>query len=102
MWVAVRVFVSRREEEAVREHARAADTGHQHAAAASRRPWRERLASAAALSGGAHTCRGDVQMLWKEIAAGFLIAGFVALLPADVFNAIFVSDAPPLLRALEN
>src|SRR3954452_16089969 len=102
MWLGVRLFVSRREEEAVREHARAADTGHQHAAAASRRPWRERLTSAAAGADVAHNFRGDVQMLWKEIAAGFLIAGFVALLPADVFNAIFVSDAPPLLRALEN
>src|SRR3954471_2296484 len=102
MWLAVRLFVSRREEEAVREYARAADTGHQHAAAASRRPWRERLTSAAAWSDVAHNFRGDWQMLWKEMTAGFVIAGFVALLPADVLNAIFVTDAPPLLRTLEN
>jgi YHS domain-containing protein/uncharacterized membrane protein YraQ (UPF0718 family) len=102
MWLAVRLFVSRREEESVREHTRAADTGHQHGAAASRRPWRERLTSVAAWSDVAHNFRGDWQMLYKEIAAGFLIAGFVALLPADVFNAVFVTDAPPLLRTLEN
>src|SRR4051794_27583304 len=102
MWLAVRLFVSRHEEEAVREYARAADTGHQHAAAASRRPWRERLTSAAAWSDVAHNFRGDWQMLWKEMTAGFVIAGFVALLPAGVFDAIFVTDAPPLLRTLEN
>src|SRR4051794_64610 len=102
MWVAVRVFVSRREEEAVREHAREADTGHQHTAAASRRPWRERLTSAAAWSDVAHNFRGDWQMLWKEMTAGFLIAGFVALLPSDFFNAIFLTDAPALPRLLEN
>jgi uncharacterized membrane protein YraQ (UPF0718 family)/YHS domain-containing protein len=102
MWVAVRVFVSRREEEAVREIARAADTGHQHTAAASRRPWRERLTSAAAWSDVAHNFRGDWQMLWKEMTAGFLIAGFVALLPSDFFNAIFLTDAPAVPRLIEN
>jgi hypothetical protein len=34
-------------------------------------------------------------MLWKEISAGFLIAGFVALLPMSFFNALFLTDAPP-------
>ena len=31
-------------------------------------------------------------MLWKEIGAGFLIAGFVALLPHDFFNRLFLTD----------
>jgi YHS domain-containing protein len=41
-------------------------------------------------------------MLWKEITAGFLIAGFVALVPASVFEAAFLTDAPPALRTIEN
>src|SRR5207253_1235484 len=42
------------------------------------------------------------EMLWKEISAGFLIAGFVALLPMGFFNALFVTDAPAAPRLLEN
>jgi hypothetical protein len=41
-------------------------------------------------------------MLWKEITAGFLIAGFVALLPMDFFNALFITDAPAWIRIPEN
>ena len=41
-------------------------------------------------------------MLWKEIALGFLLAGFIGLLGDDFFNVLFVTDAPPLLRTLEN
>jgi hypothetical protein len=41
-------------------------------------------------------------MLWKEIGAGFLIAGFIALLPMSFFNGLFVTDAPAAPRLLEN
>ena len=41
-------------------------------------------------------------MLWKEISIGFLIAGFVALLPMDVFNSLFLTDAPGWVQLLEN
>jgi len=103
MWAGIRLLVSRRAEEAAREHARAADTGHQHHMAASEGVgWRRRLGSADAWSAVAHNFRGDWEMLWKEILLGFVIAGFVALLPMDVFNALFVTDAPAPLRLLEN
>ena len=102
MWLAVRLFVGHRDEERVREHARAAQTGHQHTMASSARSWRERLGSVQAWSDVAHNFRGDWQMLWKEVTAGFLIAGFVALLPKGFFNAVFLTDAPPLVRTLEN
>jgi uncharacterized membrane protein YraQ (UPF0718 family) len=95
MWAGLRAFVSRRLEEQGRAHAEAAQPGHQHATAASEGlTWRERLTSQAAWSDVAHNFRGDVQMLWKEITAGFVIAGFVALLPAGFFNALFLTDAP--------
>ncbi len=41
-------------------------------------------------------------MLWKEISIGFLLAGFIALLGDDFFNVLFVTDAPPLVRTIEN
>jgi uncharacterized protein len=41
-------------------------------------------------------------MLWKEITSGFVIAGFIALLPMSFFNGLFVTDAPAAPRLLEN
>jgi YHS domain-containing protein len=50
----------------------------------------------------AHNFRGDWQMLWKEIAAGFLVAGYVSQLPRGVFNTLFVTNADAPLRLVEN
>jgi hypothetical protein len=41
-------------------------------------------------------------MLWKEIVGGFVIAGFVALLPMGFFNALFLTDAPGAVQTIEN
>jgi uncharacterized protein len=102
MWLATRLLISRREEEDARLHAREAQTGHQHATAAGERPLREQLTSLQAWSDVAHNFRADWQMLWKEIGIGFLIAGFVALVPDAVFGALFLEDAPAAVRTLEN
>ena len=103
MWAGIRYVVTRRLEEQAREHALHAQTGHEHHMAGSKGlSWRERLTSLKAWSDVAHNFRGDVEMLWKEIAAGFLIAGFVALLPMDFFNALFLTDAPAWIRIPEN
>ena len=102
MALLLRLFVSPRLEERAREHARAADTGHQHHMAGEEMGWRERLGSASAWSDVAHNFRGDWQMLWKEITLGFLLAGFVGLLGDDVFNALFLTDAPAGVRTVEN
>jgi len=102
MWLGLRLFVSRRLEEEARRHAEAAEAGHEHSSAGSRLPWRQRLTSVQAWSDVASNFRGDVEMLWKEILAGFLIAGFVSLLPMDFFNSLFVTDASGPVRLLEN
>ena len=102
MSVLLRAFVSPQLEEQAREHAREADSGHQHHMAGERLSWRERLTSSSAWSDVAHNFRGDWQMLWKEITAGFLLAGFIGLLGNDFFNSLFVKDAPPLVVAIEN
>ena len=102
MWAGVRAFVSRDEENAARAHAQEADTSHVHAMVSAERPWLERITSVQAWSDVAHNFRGDWQMLWKEITAGFLIAGFVALLPGSFFQAVFLADAPAAVRTIEN
>jgi uncharacterized protein len=102
MTVFLRLFVSRGVEERARVHAREADSGHQHHAAGQALAWRERFTSMRAWSDVAHNFRGDWQMLWKEIAAGFLIAGYVAQLGNGVFEHLFIRHAPAPLPTLEN
>jgi uncharacterized membrane protein YraQ (UPF0718 family)/YHS domain-containing protein len=103
MWLALRLFVTRRLEEQARRHAEAAEAGHVHASAGAEGfPLRDRLTSLQAWSDVAHNFRGDWEMLWKEIASGFLIAGFISLLPVDFFNSLFITDASQPWRLLEN
>ncbi len=102
MTVLLRVFVSRRLEERARQHAQQVDAGHQHHSAASDLAWRERLTSADAWSDVAHNFRNDWSMLYKEITAGFFLAGFIGLLGNDFFNGLFVTHAPSAVRTVEN
>jgi uncharacterized membrane protein YraQ (UPF0718 family) len=105
MTLLLRRFVSPRLEAQAREHARAAQVGHVHdhgSPATAGSDWRERLASRDAWSEVAANFRGDWTMLWKEIGIGFLLAGFIALLGDGFFNVLFVTDAPGIVRTLEN
>jgi uncharacterized protein len=86
MWGALHVLVSREREEEMRAHATGAETGHAHPTA----------------TDVALNFRADVQMLWKEIAAGFVIAGYVSLLPRGFFNGLFITNAWAPLRLVEN
>jgi uncharacterized membrane protein YraQ (UPF0718 family)/YHS domain-containing protein len=102
MTVLLRVFVSRRVEHEAREHAETAEAGHQHVSAGEQMSLRERLTSVSAWSDVAHNFRADWSMIWKEVALGFLIAGFIGLLGNDFFNALFIEHAPAGLRLAEN
>ncbi|HEY2006246.1 MAG TPA: permease [Solirubrobacteraceae bacterium] len=102
MTVLLRLFVSRRLEEQAREHAREADTGHQHHTMGEPLSWRERLTSARAWSDVAHNFRGDWKMLWKEITVGFLLAGFIAQLGNGFFEHLFIRHAAAPLPVIEN
>ena len=103
MWAGIRLFVTRRLEDEARVHAQEAQTGHEHHMAGSEGlTWRERLTSLAAWSDVAHNFRGDWRMLWKEITGGFLIAGFISLLPVRFFHSLFLTNAPAPLRLAEN
>ena len=101
MAVMLRLFVSPRLEVSARRHAQEAQAGHQHHTAGSM-PWRTRLTSLSAWTDVGENFRSDWGMLWKEITAGFFLAGFIGLLGDDFFNALFVQDAPGALRIAEN
>jgi uncharacterized membrane protein YraQ (UPF0718 family) len=101
MWALLRVFVSRAQEEQARAHALHADAGHQHhSAGGAELTWRQRLTSAQAWSDVAHNFRGDWQMLYREIATGFLLAGFIALLGDDFFNGLFLDHSSNTVQVL--
>ena len=90
MVLALRLFVSRASEEEARVHAQEAQAGHVH------------TSSGGDWTAVAFNFRGDWQMLWKEITAGFLIAGFIAQLGDDFFNGLFVKNAPGAVTTIEN
>jgi uncharacterized membrane protein YraQ (UPF0718 family)/YHS domain-containing protein len=105
MTLLLRAFVSRRLEAQARAHASHAEGGHVHHTAGgdgSEIGLGGRLRSLQAWSDVAHNFRNDWAMLYREIALGFLLAGFVGLLGQDVFNSLFVIDAPEPWRLLEN
>jgi uncharacterized protein len=103
MWLGLRLFVTRRLEDEGRRHAESVEAGHAHPSAVSEGlSLRQRLTSVQAWSDVAHNFRSDWGMLWREIASGFVIAGFISLLPASVFNGLFITDAPWPVRLLEN
>jgi uncharacterized membrane protein YraQ (UPF0718 family) len=105
MALMLRLFVSPRLEEQARRHAQEAQAGHHHHGdddEGETLSWRERLTSSNAWAGVGGNFRGDVQMLWKEISLGFLLAGFIGLLGDDFFNFLFVTDAPPVVQTIEN
>src|SRR5690242_20618379 len=97
MWIGVKLLVPRREEEQARAHAQAADSGHVHPTAGG-----SRILSLDSWTDVARNFRGDWVMLWREITLGFVIAGFVALLPMDFFNGLFLTDQGGALQLIEN
>jgi uncharacterized membrane protein YraQ (UPF0718 family) len=102
MTALLRFFVSPRLEEQARKHAQSAEGGHDHGSAEVGGSLRERIASRDSWVQVATNFRMDWGMLWKEITIGFLLAGFIGLLGNDFFNSLFVTDAPPLIRTIEN
>ena len=102
LWAALRMLVSPERELALRRDVAKRDAGHRHHSASSDMPLRQRLRSLQAWSDVAHNFRGDWGMLWREIGAGFLIAGYLATLPAGVFQALFITHAWAPLRIAEN
>jgi hypothetical protein len=100
MTVLLRLFVNRRVEDEARSHAQAAEAqGHDHHVHG---PPGSPVSRRAALRAVGSAFRADWAMLWKEITAGFLLAGFVAQLGNGFFESLFVRNAPHPLPAIEN
>jgi uncharacterized membrane protein YraQ (UPF0718 family) len=106
MTVLLRLFVSKRLEAQARTHAEEADGGHHHhdhgAGADGSMPLRRRLTSASAWTEVAQNFRSDWSMVWKDVAIGFLLAGFIGQLPDSFFNALFITHAPAGVKLVEN
>ena len=99
MWLLMSIFFSRELEKRAREHATSKDEGcghHDHA-------HHDHLGNATKWSALANAFWADWLMLWKELLAGFLIAGFLAaLVPSDWWKSLFVESGSPLFRLIEN
>jgi uncharacterized membrane protein YraQ (UPF0718 family)/YHS domain-containing protein len=100
MALLLRRFVPASLEAQARDHARAAQTGHEHHMAGQPLTLRARLSSAAAWSDVAHNFRGDWQMVYREIGLGLLISGYVAQIDQHAFHTIFLSSSPALARTV--
>ncbi len=100
--LAVRVLIPRALESQAREHAIAADTGHMHHSSGGEAygGLTERLTSVGAWSDVAHNFRGDWQMLWREVATGVVLSGFVAQVPDSAFHVAFLHSSSGLVQAL--
>ncbi|MGI8437164.1 MAG: permease [Chthoniobacterales bacterium] len=100
MWLLVTVTAPKKLVEEARAHDEdegSDDCGHgehEHGSGAGERNALGRTASAFVM---------DLSMLWQEILAGVLIAGFLmVLVPSHWWQVLFLSDGPYLLRLFEN
>jgi uncharacterized membrane protein YraQ (UPF0718 family) len=97
MWLLMSIFFPKQLEQDARNHSNVEIVGddpfhHRHEHGAGGR-W-ARLA---------HAFWMDWAMLWKELVAGFLIAGFLAaLVPPDWWRSLFIETGSPFLRLVEN
>jgi uncharacterized protein len=106
MSLLLRRFVPRGLEDQARSNAQAAehdgcehhDHDHGAPAAAGDRRW----TSIDAWTDVAVNFRADLQMMGKEIAIGFLLAGAIAQLGTEVFATVLALDAPRGVQAVEN
>ena len=95
MWLLMSALFPKRLEQQAREHSKIdiEDHDHCHHEHEHENRW-SRLANAFWM---------DWLMLWKELLAGFLIAGFLAVLvPADWWKGLFIETGSPVLRLIEN
>lgn len=63
--------------------------------------WRERLLAPETRTKVAQNFAMEWRMLWKDLAAGFLIGGFLAaFVPDSVWKSLFLADAPEGVRTV--
>ncbi len=99
MSLLVAVFYPRRLVEEARAHPERS-AGHQHESMiAEGDTWWARLRKPQARILVAQNFAMEWSMLWKDLAAGFLIGGFIsAFVPDAVWRTLFVADASPWIK----
>jgi uncharacterized protein len=114
MALLTRTFVSRAAEAEARARLAAAEAAgdgdgghchhheHDHGAGSAEPGERPRLTRRGAWVPVADAFLSDWRMVWREIAIGFVLAGFIGQLSDSVFRAAFLTHAPAPLPALEN
>jgi uncharacterized membrane protein YraQ (UPF0718 family) len=101
MWMLFKFFFPKNLEEEARRHTDGAavegdccHTDHDHGSVSDVEGKWSRVANAFVM---------DWMMLWKEIGAGFLIAGFLAtLVPPAWWHSLFLQSGPAPVRLIEN
>ena len=105
MSILVRLTYPRRLIEEARQHASYASADHEHAMhqVQNRGSFWARLFSSEVLVAIARSFAMDWSMLWKDLAAGFLIAGFLSVfVPGNTWRALFVTSLSPALQMVLN
>jgi uncharacterized membrane protein YraQ (UPF0718 family) len=111
MWLLVRLTFPRQLIEEARHHGEDEEAGgcchggHEHGRPGGReKSFANKLRDPQSWADVAGAFFMDIGMMWKEILAGFLIAGFLmAAVPHDWWQALFLPDsAPAALRVVEN
>ncbi len=104
MWALVRLTLPRGLVEEARQHGDSSEakgcchSGHSHdhdggSATAAPETFAGRLRDPGSWSAVADAFRMDVSMMWKEVAVGFLIAGFLmTVVPNDAWQSLFLSS----------
>lgn len=103
MSVSVKLTLPKRLAEEARHHQEQGG-GHEHMTmTVEGRTWRERLVKPETRIRLAQNFAMEWKMLWKDLAAGFLIGGFLAMfVPHGVWQALFLSNSPSWLRIPAN
>ena len=105
MWLIVRLSLPKGLEEEARKHAEEAEekSCHEHGTESVEREASSVQHSPSRLPMVADAFFMDWSMLWKELLAGFLIAGFaMALVPPNWWQGLFLTSGPAPLRLIEN
>jgi uncharacterized protein len=103
MWAIMKLTKPKHLEARAREHSQKTGEMMMHEAHTQPMLFREKIKRRESWIAVADAFHMDVAMIWKEILAGFLIAGFLmTLVPRQWWQVLFISQAPALLRLIEN
>lgn len=99
MSIAVKLTYPEKLVEEAREHEEEGG-GHEHGSMTLEGDtWRDRLKDPEAASRIAQNFVMEWSMLWKDLAIGFLIGGFLAVFVSDsIWQALFLTEAPEWIR----